>query len=150
TATFFVVADRLGVHRFLDEDALRALSAAGMEIGCHGMRHRPWRGLDDRSLHEELVEAKAVLERVVGRPITGAACPFGSYDRRTLRTLRSAGYHHVYTSDRGTARWSDFLQARNSVGPRDGTDVLERITALEVPAQRAVRRRAKLAIKRWR
>ena len=47
-ATFFVVAGRLGTPRFLDERGVRALAAAGMEIGCHGMSHPPWRGLDDR------------------------------------------------------------------------------------------------------
>jgi len=149
-ATFFVVAGRLGTPRFLDEDAIGALSAAGMQIGCHGMRHRRWRGLDERALHEELVEAKTLLERAVGRPVTQAACPYGSYDRRVLRTLRDCGYHHVYTSDRGTARSSDFLQSRNSIGPGDGPGVLERIAALESPTYRALGRHAKLVIKRWR
>ena len=149
-ATFFVVAGRLGTPHFLDEDAVGALAAGGMEIGCHGMLHRPWRGLDVQALHEELVEAKTVLERALKRPVTRAACPFGSYDRRVLRTLRGCGYEHVYTSDGGTARPADFLQARNSVGPHDDSTVLERIAALDSSTRRALVRRAKLAIKRWR
>ncbi len=150
TATFFVVAGRLGTPHFLDEDGVRELAKSGMEIGCHGMRHRPWRGLDERALHEELVEAKAILERAVGRPITRAACPFGSYDRHVLRTLRACDYRHVYTSDRGTARPGDFLQARNSVGPQDEPALLERIARLESSPHKVLGRRAKLAIKRWR
>ena len=114
------------------------------------MRHRPWCGLDVRALHEELVEAMSVLERAVGRPVTRAACPFGASDRRVLRTLRGSGYQHVYTSDRGTARSRDFLQARNSVGPHDEPGLLERIAALESPAHKALGRRAMLAMKRWR
>jgi peptidoglycan/xylan/chitin deacetylase (PgdA/CDA1 family) len=145
TATFFVVADRLGTRRFLDAAAVKELAGAGMEIGCHGMRHRPWRGLGDRDLHEELVEAKTILEGVVGRPVTRAACPFGSYDRRVLRTLKSAGYRHVYTSDRGTAQPSAWLQARNSVGPHDEPGLLE-----QIPARASLARRTKLAVKRWR
>ena len=148
--TFFVVAGRLGEPHFLDEGHVRSLVAAGMEIGCHGMRHRPWRGLDGNALREELVEAKAILEAVTGRPITRAACPFGSYDRRVLGTLRRSGYHHVYTSDRGTARTTGFVQARNSVGPGDRPDVLSRIAGLESPAHRALGHRAKLMVKRWR
>jgi peptidoglycan/xylan/chitin deacetylase (PgdA/CDA1 family) len=149
-ATFFVVAGRLGEPAFLDEDGVRELAGAGMRIGCHGMRHRPWRGLAEQDLHEELVEAKARLEALVEQPVTEAACPFGSYDRRVLRTLRSSGYRHVYTSDRGTARRSDFLQARNSVGPGDEPDLLEKIVALDGAPHRALPRRAKLAVKRWR
>lgn len=150
TATFFVVAGLLGEPHFLDEDGVRCLSTAGMEIGCHGMSHRAWRGLDARGLHEELVDAKAILERTVGRPVTRAACPFGSYDRRVLHTLRACDYQHVYTSDRGMARPGKFLQERNSVGPADDPALLERITQLHSPTHRALRRRAKLAIKRWR
>jgi peptidoglycan/xylan/chitin deacetylase (PgdA/CDA1 family) len=144
TATFFVVAGRLGTPGFLDEDGVRALAAAGMDIGCHGMRHRPWRGLDDGELREELVEAKGILEAVLERPVTEAACPFGSYDRRVLKTLRSAGYRRAYTSDRGTVRREGFLQARNTVGPSDSADLLQRIAAPSLP------RRAKLVVKRWR
>ena len=148
--TFFVVAGRLGTPHFLDEDNVRSLVAAGMEIGCHGMRHRPWRGLDGSALHEELVEAKAILENVAGHPVTRAACPFGSYDRRVLGTLRRSGYHHVYTSDRGMARSGSFVQARNSVGPGDGSDVLARIAELEARTHRALGHRTKLIVKRWR
>ncbi|MFZ0041403.1 MAG: polysaccharide deacetylase family protein [Solirubrobacteraceae bacterium] len=148
--TFFIVAGRIGTPHFLDEGNVRALVAAGMEIGCHGMRHRPWRELDGRALHEELVEAKAILENVAGHPVTRAACPFGSYDRRVLGTLRRAGYHHVYTSDRGMARRSSFVQARNTISADDGSDVLARIAALEAPAHRALGRRAKRIVKRWR
>jgi peptidoglycan/xylan/chitin deacetylase (PgdA/CDA1 family) len=145
TATFFVVAGRLGEPAFLDESGVRELAAAGMEIGSHGMRHRPWRGLGDDDLREELVEAKQVLEAVIDRPITQAACPFGAYDRRVLRTLRRAGYHGVYTSDRGTARPGDWLQARTSIGPHDGPSVLDRIGAADT-----LQRRVKRAVKRWR
>jgi peptidoglycan/xylan/chitin deacetylase (PgdA/CDA1 family) len=149
-ATFFVVAGRLGDPAFLDASGVRELAAAGMEIGCHGMRHRRWRGLGEPALREELVQAKAVLEEIVERPVTEAACPFGAYDRRVLGALRRAGYRHVYTSDRGTARRGDFLQARNSVSSREEPRLIERIEALEAPGHRALQRRAKLAVKRWR
>jgi peptidoglycan/xylan/chitin deacetylase (PgdA/CDA1 family) len=148
-ATFFVVAGRLGEPHFLSADDVRELAAAGMEIGCHGMRHRRWRGLDERELHEELVQAKARLEAIIERPVKGAACPFGAYDRQVIRTLRRSGYAHVYTSDRGTTRERDFLQARNSVNPHDAPDLLHRIAALDAP-HRALAHRAKLVVKRWR
>ena len=149
-ATFFVVAGRLGEPGFVDAAAVRDLTAAGMAVGCHGMRHRPWRGLEDNELHEELVAAKAILEETTGAPITEAACPFGSYDRRVLRTLRSAGYDRVYTSDRGTSDPHEFLQPRNTVGPQDGSDLVARIESLDGSLSKAVSRRAKLAVKRWR
>ena len=146
TGTFFIVAGRLRVPGFLDADAVRELAAAGMTIGCHGMRHRRWREVDDRTLREELVDAKAALERVVGQPVTQAACPFGSYDRRVLRALRGSEYRHVYTSDRGIARYGEWLQARNTVQRDDDGELLARI----VSGRGRLRRRATLTAKRWR
>ena len=150
SATFFIVAGRLGNPRFVDEPDVRELRDAGMQIGSHGMHHRAWRNLDDRTLHEELVEAKMVLETVVGGPVIRAGCPFGAYDRRVLGAARKAGFQHVYTSDRGTAKTADFLQARNSIGPGDTPEVMERIAGLEASPQRLLTRRAKLTLKRWR
>lgn len=150
TATFFVVAGRIGAPRFLDEAGVRAIAAAGMEIGCHGMHHRRWRGLDQSALHEEFVEAKAILEQAVEQPVTQAACPFGSYDRGVLRALRRCGYRRAFTSDRGFATPGAFLQARNSVGPHDGPGLLEQIEARDARPCGTVLRRAKLAVKRWR
>jgi peptidoglycan/xylan/chitin deacetylase (PgdA/CDA1 family) len=146
TGTFFVVAGRLGAPGFLDAAGVRELATAGMTIGSHGMRHRPWRQLDDASLHEELVDARAVLERIVGRPVAQAACPFGSYDRRVLRALRRGGYSHVYTSDRGTAAAASWIQARNTVRRDDDAELLRRILGSKL----MLRRRVKLAAKRWR
>ena len=146
TATFFVVAGRLGTPNFLDGDGIRELLSHGMEIGCHGMRHRPWRSLDSEALDVELVQARTILESVTGGSVTLAACPLGSYDRRVLRALRDAGYRRAYTSDRGVAAAGDFLQARNSIGPDSGPGIVERIGS----ADASLARRVKLAVKRWR
>jgi peptidoglycan/xylan/chitin deacetylase (PgdA/CDA1 family) len=149
TATFFVVAGRIGTPGFLDERGLRVLQRAGMTIGSHGMSHRPWRQLAPVALHEELVEARRRLEEVVGNPVTVAACPFGSYDRRALRMLRRWEYRHVYTSDRGTALASDWIQPRNTVRPGEEAGVLERILSREQALYTALRGVKRVA-KRWR
>jgi len=141
TATFFVVAGRIGVPEFLSATDLRTLDEAGMRIGNHGMRHRPWRGAD---LNDELVVAKQMLEDALGRPITDAACPFGSYDRRVLRALHRTGYARVYTSDRGPARSDHWLQARTTIRQDDA------LAPILAPPVTSLRRRAQLAVKRWR
>jgi peptidoglycan/xylan/chitin deacetylase (PgdA/CDA1 family) len=149
-ANFFVVAGRLGAPEFLDDGGVRALADAGMTIGCHGMRHRPWRRLGDDALREELVDARKILEAVVGRPVTEAACPFGSYDRRVLGSLRRSGYRHVYTSDRGTSHPHAWLQPRNSVQSGEGAGVVDEILSSERSAPRALLRQLRLSAKRWR
>ncbi|MEA2155444.1 MAG: hypothetical protein QOE11_1584 [Solirubrobacteraceae bacterium] len=149
-ATFFIVAGRLGDPAFLSEDDVRALVAAGMGIGCHGMRHRPWRRLGDGALREELVDAKKLLEGVVGLPVAEAACPFGAYDRRVLAALRASGYQRVYTSDRGTARPDGWLQARNTLQNGEAIALVEHLLIGRTPVHNTLVRQPKLALKRWR
>lgn len=150
TATFFVLAGRLGAPGFLDAQGVRELATAGMAVGCHGLLHRPWRELADAELRTELVDARAILEDVVQTDVVEASCPFGSYDRRVLRELRRASYDRVYTSDRGLARTDEWLQARNTVREDGGSDVVGPIEAAAGSRPQALRRSAKLAVKRWR
>ncbi len=149
-ATFFVVAGRLGSPGFLDEQGVRTLLDAGMTIGCHGMRHRPWRGLDNSALREELVVARQALEAIVEQPVTEAACPFGSYDRRVLTFLRRRGYERVYTSDRGLTRPDAWLQPRTSLESGQGAEAVERTLSVRPSPFRALSAQPKLVAKRWR
>lgn len=150
TATFFVSAGKLGAPGYLDRAGVAALAAAGMRIGCHGMDHRDWRRLDGHQLREELLDAKRILEAIVDRPVTEAACPFGSYDRRVLRSLRRFGYSRVFTSDRGTAPARRWLQPRNTVHTGDVRSELAGVLTGEASGYGALRRGARLAAKRMR
>ncbi len=115
TARFFPLAGRIGVAGYLSAADILALSAAGMQIGSHGLHHRDWRTLDDRELSEELTVSRETLAAIRGDEVTEAACPFGSYDRRVLRALRAAGYTRAFSSDGGTATAGAWLSARTSV-----------------------------------
>jgi peptidoglycan/xylan/chitin deacetylase (PgdA/CDA1 family) len=126
-AEFFVCAARFGAPEFLDEDDVRELRRAGMSLGSHGMDHVPWRRLDRPAIDREIVQAKRVLEDALQAPVDTAACPFGAYERRTLRALRAAGFERVYTSDGGRASSTEWLVARTTVGRRDSAESIERL-----------------------
>lgn len=150
TAKFFMVARRIDRPGYVSLAQLKSMVEGGMIIGTHGLRHRPWRGLSESDFKEELVEAKNLLEEMTGRPITEAACPWGSYDRKVLAALRKAGYQRVYTSDQGPADSGAWLQPRTSVMSRHD---LASIARAINPAPRGLSglwRTAKLAVKRWR
>lgn len=118
-ATFFVVAGRLDLTGSLSRDDVRALHAAGMRIGNHGMTHTPWRGLDSARQREELETSRMVLAEVVGRPVVDAACPLGRYDRHVLEALQRLRYASVHTSDRRWARSDRWVQPRYSIRSQD-------------------------------
>jgi peptidoglycan/xylan/chitin deacetylase (PgdA/CDA1 family) len=150
SASFFPVAGRLGEPGFIDVTGIKALRAAGMTIGSHGMRHRPWRGLDANSMHEELSQARSVIAEASGTSVGTAACPFGSYDRQVLKALRSYGYTKVYTSDRRRARMGAWLQPRYSVTQNDTLQSVRRTVLAPAPYHDQLRRAAAARVKAWR
>jgi peptidoglycan/xylan/chitin deacetylase (PgdA/CDA1 family) len=145
---FFIVAARVGKAGCMGVSELRELLTAGMEIGSHGMQHRSWRRLRGDDLRQEIQGAKALLEDMLGIPITQAACPLGEYDRIVLRWLAKSGFTRVYTSDRGWARPEAWLQPRNTVTAATNTRDLEAVRSWFWPRQLA--HRVKLTLKRWR
>lgn len=96
-ATFFVCSDRIGAPGFVGRADLAALLGAGMGIGSHGAAHVDLRGVPPEELEREASGSRTVLAEATGRAVDAFALPFGSYDRRVLRALRS--YARVYSSD---------------------------------------------------
>jgi peptidoglycan/xylan/chitin deacetylase (PgdA/CDA1 family) len=150
TATFFPLAGKLGQPGYLDEAGVRALSAAGMPIGSHGMWHRSWRGLDAQTEREELAVARSLIGFASQAPVRAAACPFGSYDRRTLSALRRHGYEQVFTSDRRRARAGAWLQPRYSILRSDTLGNIRENILAPRPAAERVRCAAAARVKAWR
>ena len=146
TASFFVVADRIGKRGSLTAGQLRELAQAGMTIGNHGLKHRSWRSLDERGLGEELVEARAAIADAGGRPVDEASCPFGEYDRRVLAALRERGFRRVYTVDEAPAQPDAWLQARYTIRSTDTPASLERLPG----ARNGLVASLRTAVKRWR
>lgn len=149
-AKFFLVAERIDQGGYLSKRQIESLVAAGMSIGCHGMCHRRWTSLNDRELHEELVEARDRLEQISGTHVTEAACPFGSYNRRALRALENAGYKAIYTSDNGPALANTWIQPRNTVLRSHSLPAIQEMIN-DVPRGFAqILRDLKLKAKQWR
>jgi peptidoglycan/xylan/chitin deacetylase (PgdA/CDA1 family) len=115
TASFFVLADRVGSPGYLTASQIWTMRAEGMSIGSHGVSHIDWRTLSEDGLERELVGSRKMLEEMLEGPVLEAACPFGSYDRRVLRGLKAAGYRRVYSSDGGSTRAGGWVAARNTV-----------------------------------
>jgi peptidoglycan/xylan/chitin deacetylase (PgdA/CDA1 family) len=150
-ASFFVIAGRIGARGSLGADAVRALADAGMTVGSHGQRHRPWRSLDAAAAREELVDARAAIAAAAGAAVDEASCPFGAYDRRALSAVRDAGFRRVYTVDEVPARPDAWLQGRYTILSSHTGAELERLgQGSDGSASERVLRTARSAVKRWR
>ena len=91
----------------MNADAIRALHAAGMEIGGHTETHPILAGLPDADARREIERNKAALEDIIGTSICTFAYPNGNpgrdYDARHVAMLRACGYRYALTTAAGTA-----------------------------------------------
>ena len=97
-ATFYIVAGFIGRRGYMDPVQVRALNAAGFEIGCHSMTHAYLPGLDAKGLEEEIIASKYRLEQISGRPVEHFSCPGGRWSGGVAQSCRRAGYRSVATS----------------------------------------------------
>ncbi|WP_137388127.1 polysaccharide deacetylase family protein [Rhodoligotrophos defluvii] len=147
SATFFVLAGRLGQQGSLSKSDLAEMAAMGMRIGNHGHDHVNWTKCADDTLRRELYDARAVIEDAAGCAVDTLSVPFGAFDARVLRTAFAAGYRRVHTSSGGLAHRGARLVPRNTV--RSDLDVgrmIADLTGWQSRARSAVRD----PIRRWR
>jgi peptidoglycan/xylan/chitin deacetylase (PgdA/CDA1 family) len=105
-AVFFIVTSFVGAdesHRAVrDEDGIRrryliwpeirALAAAGMEIGSHSVSHHRFADLTGDELRAELARSKQQLEDALGKRIEVFSYPYNSVRRSMEPLVRDAGY----------------------------------------------------------
>jgi peptidoglycan/xylan/chitin deacetylase (PgdA/CDA1 family) len=89
------VADELGclaapapASELLTAHDARRLS----HIGFHTVRHDPLTRLDDEQLARALVDGRAGLAEVAGRPVDTIAYPHGHFDSRVVAAARKSGF----------------------------------------------------------
>ena len=101
SGVFFLNSGLIGRPLMMGEDDVRRMSAAGMEIGSHGVTHDFFSSLSTDELRRALFDSKAALERLTGREVRFLSAPGGRYDRRTVRLSREAGYRAFFVSRPG-------------------------------------------------
>jgi peptidoglycan/xylan/chitin deacetylase (PgdA/CDA1 family) len=102
-AAFFITVGRIGTAETMDWLQLRALHAAGMEIGSHTLTHRPPATLDDDQLRYELLESRRILEDGLGARVTSVSSPTGFFTPRMRSIAREVGYHALCFGQVGLA-----------------------------------------------
>ncbi|MGH3002224.1 MAG: polysaccharide deacetylase family protein [Gaiellaceae bacterium] len=71
---------------------VRAIAAAGMQIGFHTRRHDPLPSLDEDALAERLRAGRADIEALSGTALSSIAYPHGAHDERVEAAARDAGF----------------------------------------------------------
>lgn len=90
--------DRFPSMKMLDWDGVRALDAAGVTIGSHGVDHEIHHASQPPVIRErELRISKQALETALGRECRYFALPNGNWTSHTATEIASAGYRLGFT-----------------------------------------------------
>ncbi|WP_327000941.1 polysaccharide deacetylase family protein [Dactylosporangium sp. NBC_01737] len=129
TATVFVLAGRLGGDNAWDRpgprkalmtaDDVRRTADAGMEIGSHGLLHRPLPAAGPAALAAEVGASRAALGALCGQDVAGFCYPYGKVGAREVEAVRAAGYGYACAVGRSTLD-RRYALPRVFVGDRDG------------------------------
>jgi peptidoglycan/xylan/chitin deacetylase (PgdA/CDA1 family) len=101
-ATFYVITRRVHEAGFLDTRQIRALEAAGMDVGAHTRTHANLPGLPPAALRSEVDGSAADLRAILGHPVYWFAYPYGAVDATVEREVRRAGFLLAVTTKGGT------------------------------------------------
>lgn len=94
-------------------DDLRALHAAGHEIGSHSHSHPLLPDCSDPELERELTQSKLEIERAIGASVTSFCYPNGDWNPRVLDAVRKSGYARAVTTLHGwNARGAELFALR--------------------------------------
>ena len=118
-----------GLDTMLDWDQVRALAAAGTEIGGHSHTHPQLDQIDDDALWYELLRCKRIVADELGAPPVSFAYPYGYSSRRVRRTVRAAGFAQSLAVGNGLARRDQgpYALRRVTVRRTTGAEEFERL-----------------------
>ncbi|GAA2197625.1 polysaccharide deacetylase family protein [Streptomyces bangladeshensis] len=105
-----------GLDTMLDWGQVRALAAAGVEIGGHSHTHPQLDQLGDDALRTELTRCTEIVAAELGARPVSFAYPYGYSSRRVRQAVRAAGYAQALAVGNALAR------------RRQGPYALERVT----------------------
>jgi peptidoglycan/xylan/chitin deacetylase (PgdA/CDA1 family) len=105
-ATVFVIVDHAKANReemanqkrLLSWEDISYLQESGWEIGCHTMTHVDLTQQSLNNLDYEIIVAKEVLSKKLGKPIKFFAYPKGLYDYKVLQITKKAEFEGAVTT----------------------------------------------------
>jgi len=106
-ATIFCITSNLDGSYYLSKDAIKEMSAYGIDIESHTVTHPKLDTLSYESQLTELRNSKKTLEEITGKEVNSIAYPFGNFNDDTIKASKTAGYILGFTTKRGFSDRND-------------------------------------------
>jgi peptidoglycan/xylan/chitin deacetylase (PgdA/CDA1 family) len=107
TATIFCITSELDGSYYLSKEAIREMSAYGIDIESHTVTHPRLNKMNYDKQLSELVDSKKTLEEITGKEINSIAYPFGDFNDDSVKAAKEAGYTLGFTTKLGLSDRSD-------------------------------------------
>lgn len=91
---------------FLGPAELKEMAAAGMNIGSHGYHHTALDSLNFDEQKNDIVKSKKIIEEAIGEKIHSFSCPFGVYNKNTVKALHQSEFREAVAYN---AEGDDFI-----------------------------------------
>jgi peptidoglycan/xylan/chitin deacetylase (PgdA/CDA1 family) len=89
-------------HNYLTKDQLLEISKSKLiEIGAHGVDHYNLHFSNSLIVKNEIINSKQILEKLLNRPITHFAYPYGGYSDDAILNLKKNKFETAVTMDYG-------------------------------------------------
>ena len=112
--TFYIISGYLGAPSYLSIDQIKALQAAGNEIGSHTVDHPQLTTLTSAQVEAQFSQSKQKLEANFG-PITDVAYPYGG-SNETVRQIAAKYYASGRSTDGGLDVPGQYDRYRLTIG----------------------------------
>lgn len=101
-ASFFVINQDIGDDIHMNQDEIKELIAAGMELGSHTTSHAPLAKIDPKYLAWELATSRYYLKKNFDRYIVRTlAYPNGNYNETVISEAQKYGFYRALTGKVG-------------------------------------------------
>ncbi len=90
--TIFVIVDNVGKEGFLNWNDIKEMSLNNITIGSHTLKHAYLTSLDFKSLDNELMLSKRILEEKIGKRVSVMSYPLGGFNEAVKEAVKRAGY----------------------------------------------------------
>lgn len=111
-ASFFVINKEIGQPLFMDDDDIKDMLAAGMEIGSHTYSHNPLAKIDTKYLVWEFDTSRYWLKKKFdGYIVRTLAYPNGSYNETVIAAAQKYGFYRALTGHVGVNTYTTYKNA---------------------------------------
>lgn len=88
-------------------DDVKAIAAAGHDLGNHSENHKHMSQLSKEQCKEELMKPHEKVKELTGKEMVLFRPPFGDYNNTLIRAARDSGYHTIQW-DVDSLDWKDY------------------------------------------